>query len=368
VDTKHILFADDDEAPRDLFRDAVNEWNEANQPRQFVADYASTVEDAQAKLKLTRFDCALFDLRLPSIGGGKPLPAGGNDLAQAGLQDSGVPVAIITATVDDVDRDRPGHGLLEAFYKGAGTPYADALSWFADQWDLMDTLASVRGRMRVSGAETFVRRIWPSWQDYKRKLGTEDQLTAVVTRQYATHIAELLGMDGDANPAWHPFENFISPALLEHRAHTGDIFTFGEQLWVVLSPQCDMTVGKIDDVLLAYCDRAGLQNWTEKVAALSAVPPGQALSSSLAKYFTGLVNQTEPSKHFLPPLGPGGPLYVDFKKLMTKPLADLNSEAGLATRVGSVAPAFLPNLTQRFGSYMSRPGQPNIDISHFADP
>ena len=55
---------------------------------------------------------------------------------------------------------------------------------------------------------------------------------------------------------------------------------------------------------------------------------------------------------------------VQFREVVTRPLAELN--ACLDKREASIALAFLPNLIQRFGAYISRTGQPNIDIRHFA--
>ncbi len=57
------------------------------------------------------------------------------------------------------------------------------------------------------------------------------------------------------------------------------------------------------------------------------------------------------------------PLMVQFTKLMTKPLAELNGSLG--SRKASVSAPFLSNLTQRFGAYISRTGQPNLDVKHF---
>jgi hypothetical protein len=54
---------------------------------------------------------------------------------------------------------------------------------------------------------------------------------------------------------------------------------------------------------------------------------------------------------------------VDFKKLMTLSLEDLQKQ--LPQRKASVATPFLANLTRRFGAYISRVGQPDIDVSHF---
>jgi hypothetical protein len=83
------------------------------------------------------------------------------------------------------------------------------------------------------------------------------------------------------------------------------------------------------------------------------------------KYFRKLITQNiEVSQHFLPPLQAGPPLMVQFTELTTRPLTELNGRLG--DRKASVAPAFLPNLIQRFGAYMSRTGQPNIAARHFA--
>jgi hypothetical protein len=55
-------------------------------------------------------------------------------------------------------------------------------------------------------------------------------------------------------------------------------------------------------------------------------------------------------------------MVVEFKTLRTVPSNDLD----LGKRIASIAPAFVPNLVQRFGAYVSRTGQPNIEVSHFA--
>ncbi len=72
----------------------------------------------------------------------------------------------------------------------------------------------------------------------------------------------------------------------------------------------------------------------------------------------------EPSRHFLPPLpSEEDPLLVHFSEVVTMPIAELN--AVLENRVASIAPTFLSNIVQRFGAYISRTGQPNIDIARF---
>lgn len=356
-----ILFVEDEAAQRSLCKDAVADWNESNVSPVFELELAEDYGSAESLLERIRFDCALFDLRLPGETG---KTATGGKLAASGLGEYGIPVGIISGKPSDFDRSSVGHGMLNVFDKGDKDPYGSALSWFASQWPMMEVLEAARSRIRKSGAEVFASRLWPRWADYEGlPQMDQDTLAAIVTRQFASHIADLLGLDDGSNVDWHPFENYVSPALQDAKPYTGDIFKFDDAYWVVMTPQCDMATGSSDTVILAHCE-SGVPNWDENVALLS-----QALNEKNAerrdKYFRNLVNQNSgPSRHFLPPLFDTHPLMVDFKTLTVRPLQELKDN--LDNRIASVATPFLPNLTQRFGAYISRAGQPNLNFRHFA--
>src|SRR3546814_10079674 len=84
-----------------------------------------------------------------------------------------------------------------------------------------------------------------------------------------------------------------------------------------------------------------------------------------SEWFRKLVNQSRPGQHFLPPLPDDPrPLMVQFASITTRPFAELQGILG--ERKASISSPFLANLTQRFGSYISRVGQPNIDVMHFS--
>jgi len=364
--SKHILFVEDDETQRDMFASAVSDWNDAHKgdERFFTFDVAETVESAQAALDRLRCDAALFDLRVKSDIGGKTEPRG-NDLALFALRQRGVPVAIISANAGEVEEAVREAGSVGIFDKndeeGEGNYYDRALAWLGAQWDMMEVLGAARRAMESSAADIFLLRLWPRWKMFA-DLETADraELEKIVTRQYVSHMADLLGIDDPDNATWHPFENYMSPALMSSRAHTGDIFRFDGVLWVVLTPQCDMATGKVESALLAKCV-PGIHDWDANVAAFRAAESNNALKNS-KKFLDKYLNQNlEPSRHFLPPLpGEAEPIIVHFSAIMTKPLEELNAQ--LETRVASIATPFLSNIVQRFGAYISRTGQPNIDI------
>lgn len=362
MSSKYILFVEDQPREQLSFTHALNAWNRAHPERQFVHEFAETVADARLKLQRHRFDCALFDLRLPSGEGG---PGDGNDLVRAGLDDFGIPVGIISGNTQDVGQDLRQVTMLSVFNKDEEEAYEMAIAWLGDQWPMMEILSESRAEVRKSGAAMFPNRIWPNWANYEavRQEGG-NALSRIVARQYAAQITEHLGT---SEGGWHPFEHYISPAMLDDRAQTGDLFRMGEDLWVLLTPACDLATGKAPVVLLAQCrttivnDQDPLAPWAGSVAALSDAGLNREARKTRDAYFRGMVNQSHPGKHFLPPLLGGPPMFVEFKQLKTLKKEQLD----LGAREASVAPAFLGNLVQRFGAYLSRTGQPNIDIRHF---
>ncbi len=362
---RHILFVEDDPGIIDLMEMAVGRWNAEKPDRVFRLEICETADDARGRLERVRYDFALFDLRLPDKAKGKSTEPRGNELAVTALDTCGIPVAIMSGNPNDLDQRLRKSKMVKVFNKGDKSAYNEAVGWFGSFWEMAGVVAAARKRIRKASAEIFAGRLWPHWKDFTGldlESGEGTSLTDIVTRQYAGHVAEMLGNDGPDAVKWHPFETYVMPSLWDHRAHTGDIFEFGEDLWVVLTPACDMANGNVSRVLLARCLR-GEQDWKGQIAKLSV----DATAEKASKYFRKLTNQQQPpgiSKHFLSPLpGTIEPLLVDFADIDTRPFSEL--AASLANRKASLSAPFLQNLTQRFGTYASRVGQPDIDVMFY---
>lgn len=360
-----VLFVEDDDTQVQLFEDAVADWNRSHADQQIAIVRAAHVAEAKDMLSFRRIDAALFDLRLPPAKGEKGAAKNGNDLAQTSLNEVGVPIGIISGNPADLDQSLKDFPLVRVFDKGDDDVYAPVTTWLGEKWLLMSVLRSTRRQIQASGADIFLKRLWPRWETYTGLTGAdEDELTQIVTRQYVGHVAEKLGLDGNGNASWHPYEAYIHPALLEDRPHTGDIFRLDGKLAVILTPACDMATKKADVVLLAGIDEASQPDWDTWVAQLTKDGISNAQAERRDKFFKRLVNQNvDVSEHFLPPLLNGPPLMVRFKSVQTRELQWLTENIEL--RQASIAPAFLPNLVQRFGAWISRTGQPNIAINHF---
>jgi CheY-like chemotaxis protein len=360
--THRLIFVEDDAAQLELFKDALKDWNAAHAEKSFELETATTFDASQTILSRERFDGALLDLRLPGASGGE-LP--GKVLADLCVSQYGIPAAIISGNPADYETTA-SNGMLAVFDKGDSDAYQKAVNWFGELWHMMKVMSGTRKRIQQLGASVFSKQVWPRWNSYEELFGINDeQLIGIVTRQYTSHIAEILGIDTEESVTWHPFESYIQPAIQESRANTGDLFQLDGKLWIVLTPQCDMATRKAKTVLLAGCEPdPEISKWRSQLEVLESKSASGNQRKAATDFLLRLINQNSPAKHFLPPLVDGQPLMIDFKNLRVLPLEELQSK--LAARVASVAAPFLGNLVQRFGAYISRVGQPTIDIRHLS--
>ncbi|RPE66458.1 hypothetical protein EDD53_2161 [Pacificibacter maritimus] len=352
-----ILILDDDLAMIDLFETSVETWNADNNEN---GKHLNVIHaESLLRAHQSRFDAAIVDLRLPDKNNKGSSADNGNEFAASMVNSRGIPVAVVSGHVVELSAELEELEHFQKFSKNYG--YGPVVDWLSEQWDLMATLRKSREQIEVASAEVFSKRLWPQWQDNPALSGNSpDRQAKIVTRQFASHISDLLGLDNDQNPDWHPYENYIVPALTSERTHTGDLFNLDDEIWIVLSPQCDMANASVPNVLLAKCTQ-GNDQWTTHIDRLKATPENEKSRKQIKRF----VDQDySKSKHFLPPLpGKDAPLLVDFSVIQTIPLTELNEI--LDHRLGSVSTPFLSNLIQRFGAFVSRTGQPNIDIVHF---
>lgn len=367
---KTILYVEDRKENILSLQDEVDEWNERHigVNREFRIVSASSHDAALRELSEVRVDCVLLDLRVPMSEGTQDNADVGNGLAVEVLKSRGMPLAVISGYIGELENDTKHGGLVGVFDKGDVTEeggYRGAVTWLGSQWEMMQVLTLSRMQIDRSTAEIFVKRLWPQWEALLKVSGSDqERLATVVSRQFMSHAADLFGLEVSENETWHPFENYVVPPLLDSRAHTGDIFDLDGERWIVLTPQCDMATGKVQTILLAKCS-VGIDGFRESVDALNASETSNKARLKAERMLRDNVNQNvSPSLHFLPPIpGEEEALMVEFGTL--KVLEKVYLEANLASRVASVSTPFLSNLVQRFGASASRAGQPNIDVKNF---
>lgn len=348
-----VLIVEDDKSTRESWMRDIREFNASETaPFKFHVTFATTKREALHALSRTRIDCAVIDLRLPDgedeSGTARPL---GNDILQLLLDEVGVPAVVYSGYEGETSEAvRASNIRVLGKQKGGG---AHILEGFAAQAELMAAMESTRSRIAKETARLFNQSIWSRWENRWSKEQDREGIAGIIARQTASHIADSLSEPATGH---HPDEFYIVPPLHATRLDTGDLLRIGNQVYVVLTPRCNMANKPPSHLILAVCRAsADWATWKQDLLAGSVKQKDKAERDLRAHSTQG----HSISSHFLPPLeGEGGPWLVDFQEART-----VKSRAIprlLQRRFASVAPHFVPNLVQRYTAYLGRIGQPDI--------
>lgn len=351
MDECEILIVEDDEVTRDSWQRDIQDFNrDPEAPFKFRSTFATTKREALQVLARTRVDCAVIDLRLPDgndeTGAGQPL---GNDVLQVLLEEVGIP-AVVYSGYDGEASEAVRASNIRVLLKQGGVP-AQILNAFATQAGLMAAMEATRSRIAKETARLFNQSIWRRWEARWSTEQNRGMISDIIARQTASHIADALAQPPVNH---HPDEFYIVPALFADRLDTGDILDMDGQVHVVLTPRCNMANKPPSHLMLAVCNT--FQDWVQWKADLNG--------SSKQRYKADRELRSHATQghgiatHFLPPLDGKGPWLVDFQEV--RAIKSENLLALLPKRFASIAPHFVPNLVQRYSSYLGRIGQPDI--------
>lgn len=349
-----ILIAEDDEEQIASWERDIKEFNrEAKFGFTYEAHFEKTRSSALRALDRMRINCAVVDLRLPDRdGGGTGTEPVGNDVLQHMLLEIGVPAVVYSAhTAEASDAVKKSQiKLIEKRGEGARA----ALDWLASHEGLMAAMEVTRKKIAEESAKLFSQSIWPRWEGSWKNIKDGDALADVVTRQTAAHVAERLGLT--PKNRHHPEEFYLVPALSTDRLDTGDLVKIADNVYVVVTPRCNLARGCPPHLMLALCNPMD-RTWKGLHDRFADTKKQEKALEELRSYAT---QGHATSTHFLPPCGDKGPWLIDFREIMTVPSADVPKL--LDSRFASVAPQFVPNLVQRCSAYLGRIGQPDLDV------
>jgi hypothetical protein len=335
-----VLLVEDQQGNINAWHDRANTHNADAAEHGFsVATVtAPSVAEAQRVLQTQKPDAVVIDLRLQVEGQMGPNDHG-NALVRYALGAHPVAIAVYTgqrqeAEVGDVPQ-------VEVFDRGDGLD--PVFDWLSRQHRMLLQLRSTREAVERETARVFFRSIWPRWKNWAKDDGAD--IGAMLARHVVAHVHDAL-LDADGGAA-HSEETYFMPPIKE-RLDTGDLIGNGDDLWIVVTPRCDLAhEGKVETILAARCVDIS-KRWNEKTKEQSRIAQ----------------HDSSHRLHFLPPVinhkgQQLGPWFVHFHDLKAVPVAQAPAEL-TAKRWASLAPQFVPSLVERFGAYFSRIGTPSL--------
>lgn len=357
METCEILIVEDDAHTRESWQRDIRDFNRSA-VLKFHPVFAATKREALHVLSRTRVDCAVIDLRLPDgdDGSGAAHPLG-NDVLQTLLEETGVPAVVYSGYENEASEAvRRSNIRVQSKQGGAAS---NILAMFAEQAELMIAMEATRSRIARETARLFNQSIWRRWETRWSNEPDREMITGVIARQTASHIADALAQPPVSH---HPDEFYVVPALFAERLDTGDLVNLDGQIHIVLTPRCNMANKPPSHIMLAVCNSMpDWAEWKDRLLNGNSDKKDKARRALRDHATQGHGVAT----HFLPPLDGSGPWLVDFQEV--RALRAEEVPALLSSRIASVAPHFVPNLVQRYSSYLGRIGQPDISADILSD-
>lgn len=353
----NLLIVEDDESLLQSWERDIKEFNDNSSNEILINLYtARSPEEAVQALNQINVHFLILDLRLPKAQGDGGEAEQGNRLLKGIIDNYPVITAVVSGHPEEFSKEELGEE-IKIFTKGE-QGNQEVLKWFHDSKDLAEALSETLNELKKIFASLFNNSIWKRWKDkWSSDIALED-LKSIVVRQTAAYISETITHAMNLGSLHHPEEFYLSPPL-RNRLHTGDIIEYQENIYVVVSPQCNMANDSYPShIMLASCQKCTEtdSDWNN---FLSKYNKGESKREEALKKLRGLLNQNiDLSKHFIPPFDKDGPWIVSFKEVMTVPSNE--AENLLQNRIVSIAPSFIPNLIQRYASYIGRIGQPDV--------
>ncbi|MEO6918654.1 MAG: hypothetical protein ABI188_06265 [Collimonas sp.] len=353
-----ILIVEDDTNAIDSWARDIGEFNEeqAEGAFKFEAIYSGTRQEALKVLNRTRINCAVIDLRLPPAPGGDNSTANplGNDILEKVLIETGVPAVVYSAHAAEASELVRKSNIQIRSKKGNGG--TEILQYLAGHEGLMAAMEITRKKIATESAKIFNESIWKRWETTWNSMADRGMLAEMITRQIASHVADRLSLP-PANH--HPDEFYIIPPLFAARLDTGDLITENGNVYVVVTPRCNMANEPPPmHLMLALC-RPMTADWDELRQGFNAGVESKREKSAITKLRNFSVQNHSTSTHFIPPCGDNGPWLIDFKE--TKGVLSTAAPELLQNRFASISTHFVPNLVQRYAAYLGRIGQPDLD-------
>ena len=343
----NILFVDDQESQRETFQDTVDRLND--QPgSNITCETVGSIVKASA-LNFSDYDVAVVDLDLDNSKEINGNVDGGGFVS--GLNEGllRIPVIIWSAIPQDYEKQdmvvavlQKGKDSVEEVIKLAeqivGTGFCSLLG---RKGEFEKKLSDVVSTAVIPNLAAWMERVNSDNQAH-----VEDSLTRFVLSHFMNACEKKSG------PSYG--EEFYLVGGTDFT--TGTIVKKGNHDFLLINPSCDLVIRANGNQKADYFYLLPIENRNK---ALTVAVGSAGASKATKKKAELMENKHELSSvgHWLPQAKfyEGG--FVHFRKLQTIKAENIDQVAEVGVRV---APHFINNIQERFASFLSRQGQPDI--------
>lgn len=348
-ETIQIIIVEDDEKQQGVYQDTIEEFNSENSEYEIKTFPLKNDNDIPQILYDSHIDAIIIDL---DWGTGSQQNEG-NRLVKKIYEDCRVPIFIVSGNLHLLEEDYDESPIFKKYQRDK-VLVDELLTEITNLYKTGYTKALGNlSKIDEMLTEVFQRHMFgviTEWGSLEKNIKEQRMLRFAVTR-----INEMLTVNTeDVHDDYDALEFYISPAIKE-KPFTGDIVSYDEKKFVVITAACDMEQGKSDYVVLCQINCNTIENLKAKI---------KDNSNTGIKDFTKYVNNAKARYHLLPPcqLFSGG--LIDFQLINSISQEDFHEGASV---IASINPVFHKDIQARFSHYYGRQGQPQLNKDNIID-
>ncbi len=353
-----ILIVEDEKVQREGYIEMIELYNDSTDPIMkfcLPADEQDNISDALKQIKVRDYDAVIVDLKLHKKGDG-------NKIIEEINKTKRVPIFVVTGTPSDLEKKLK----VTAVYKRTDNfneVIKDiALTTKTGLSNIMGGRGKIEDALQQVYWNNLIGRLEPWKSHVKKGILTENHLL----RYILNHLIEILD-NNEEN--YVPEEMFICPPV-SSSLRTGSIVNNKNNgnLYIVISPACDLSLHdgsmKSDCIQLCMIE----DNIFTQAQALIDIKVTTDTSIEVRKKRDNAKNliKKSPSNnhtnyyHFLPRNQHFGESLINFRKVLSIPVEDIESQ--IDKPFLQISPAFVKDIVSRFSSYYARQGQPVLNL------
>lgn len=350
----NIIIVEDDITTMEMYEDTIREYNiedELNEGYQINVDSLANDDQVAQLLYDKRIDAIIIDL---DWGSGRQKDEG-NRLVHNLYKNNRVPIFVVSGNLHKLDTKYEETPIFKLYDR--------------DKVDFMDLLCEIKNLYQTGytitlGNQSEIDKIisqvfWTympgeiitSWKEMDQDLQKRRMLRYAVTR-----MSGLLSIDlNDKQDDYDAIEFYITPPIKE-TAFTGDIVSYEENNYVVITAACDMEQEKFDFIVLCQIEFEIFNNLKTKLHS-QHTETGDISKTSL-KELRRYINNNVARNHLLPPNGEFKGGLIDFQMIKSVEKNEFSENSKI---IASINPEFTKDIQARFSHYYGRQGQPQLN-------
>lgn len=303
------------------------------------------------------FDAAIVDLDLLGQGG---QDSSGNDVIREIKSNLRFPVFVISGTPQHIDDDlKEQSSLFRLLTRGEEGDYLNQIVKIFQTG--ITKILNKKGVIDNHISSIFWKHLSNSlnlWIDDENRNSEEKEKSLL--RYTLLHMLEYLDEENI-----HPSEFYITEPV-KKQLSTGDLISYNESRYVVLTPACDFVYHKgkrkVESVFLLKIKGLDLISEFQELKAIESIGDiSNSKKSGISKLIT---NSAKPFYHYIPKHNEINPGIIDFQDKLSVPVDIIEAEIKdkKTIRFATISMPFLKDLIERYSSYYARQGSPDFDV------